>query len=939
MLETDAVFEILPIKPSDDLDQIEDIINDEILFRYHPDNITDNEPEKLKEKLKPEYREICLLATSTLTSIKRDPTLYMDEEDYEDYKSFFKDNLNTLNKPDLTIILDANGLPTNGNKQQLIDRILENVPSAIAVLNLKEHDLRKECTPDIEETLKEFPNNKLVRILELKNIDAEGDKMSLINQIKSHTIDEDEINNLINQVDDEISNLRGKLGRLKESQLKLILENNNLDSNGRKNQLITKIIKNLPISEIENNINKVRINKQKAIKKLYSITGKDKLSDSFKTRLFDKNLEIHHGIEIRDKIVSLINNYQIEEKNIQSKITELINEKSQQIIDDTINYLYKLTGKKSVNSKFLKKLNDSGLDRKIGTQIKNEVIVDIKDGKVQKDNLSYYINLKIKQKKLRLQNEKIDSLYEITGKTTFKSSFKKLLSEHDLDEQDGLKIQDEIINIIKTTNIDKKDINSKLNEVITLKASEKLLKGCNINYLNQIAIINDLSKQNSKQKYIEYFLNNISSSFNDLKIKSDIHKIDAIKEDLSQLYKNQLEFILTSNDMSSEGVKKELINKILSNIPIIGINLVISEIKKVNKNLSQLSMNELSFILKENNIIVSGTKTNVINEINKKLSITTIKTSIKKLNELKSKLTKLNINELKFIAKSNNLVVEKDKNQLIDIIETQIPLEIIAENILEISNLKDIVKSFNNTQRQHLIMENDLNSDCDDETQIKNILENVDLYEIAIFNKKIITLKNELNNLSVIQLNSILNNHNLETSDDKPIQIETILENILIPLIKKDIRLIKKFENEINALSEDEIDNILSENKFRKSIDKKENIKTLLENLSFEELRKYLSKNNKSLIENLKESTLICPIIVYKGKKTFTTETKDNSILLLLFKDEKLFNEHKLNNPSTEKLEKDLEYFKKVINKNKKIEGILVKKTTEDLIIKKNQLT
>ena len=390
--------------------------------------------------------------------------------------------------------------------------------------------------------------------------------------------------------------------------------------------------------------------------------------------------------------------------------------------------------------------------------------------------------------------------------------------------------------------------------------------------------------------------------------------------------------------MSSEGVKKELINKILSNIPIIGINLVISEIKKINKKLSQLTMNELSFILKENNITVSGTKTNVINEINKKLSITDIKTSIKKLNELKSKLTKLNTNELKFIAKTNNLVVEKDKNQLIDIIETQLPLEIISDNILEISNIKDIVKSFNNTQRQHLLMKNDLTSAGDKETQIKNILENVDLYEIAIFNKKIITLKNELNNLSVIQLNSILNNHNLETSDDKPIQIETILENILIPLIKKDIRLIKQFENKINALSEDEIDNILSENKFRKSIDKKENIKTLLENLSFGELRKYLSKNNESLIESLKESTLICPITISKGKKRFTTKIKNNSRLLLLFKDEKLFNEYKLNNSSTEKLEKDLEYFKKAINKNKKIDGILVKKTSEDLIIKKNQL-
>ena len=74
-------------------------------------------------------------------------------------------------------------------------------------------------------------------------------------------------------------------------------------------------------------------------------------------------------------------------------------------------------------------------------------------------------------------------------------------------------------------------------------------------------------------------------------------------------------------------------------------------------------------------------------------------------------------------------------------------------------------------------------------------------------------LKEELNDLSVIQLNHILDNHNLETSTDKPIQIDTILDNILIPFIKKDIQTIKSFENKFGEISEDEIDSILSENK------------------------------------------------------------------------------------------------------------------------------
>lgn len=940
MSEASEIFKVLPIKPNFDSKQVDKAYK-KLMLKYHPNFVFSVKPEKLKEMLIKEYNEVSsLINTAYNTNIKNNPNIYKSQSAYEKYKADYKlKYLDTLNEHDLIIILEANSLETNGSVGQLIDRIIENVPERIAQLNVKESYLREKYAPKMEDILKEFPENKLVRILELKNIPAKGDSVSIIKQIVS-SISEDEINNLINQVDQEINDLRAKLNRLNEKQLKLILDNNNLNSYGNKNQLITKIIDTFPINEIEENIHKVTINKQKALKKLYSITGQDDLSESFKKTLSDNNLEIEHGIEIRNRLISLINKYQLEEKDIELKLNELINKKVQQIIDDTLKELYKITGEKSINSKFLNRLKNAGLDENDGVQIKNEVIEDIKAGKVQKENLEHLINLKIQDLKIKLQNEKIEILYNITGKTTILSSFKELLNQHDLDETDGLKIQNEVITLIKTTNINKNEINPKLLELITLTATEKLINDCDISYLNQIAIINNLSKCNTKEEYVEYFLENISSSFNDLKIKSDIFEIDDIKEKLAKLYKNQLDFIIISNNLFGKGTKKELISTILSNINIAGIKLIISEIDKTNEELNRLTLNELSFILSENNIEVGGAKTKVINEIIKTLPITTIKKNIAQLNEIKSKLNKLTPNELKFIAKSNNISLTDDRYFLITEIETQVPLVTISENIVEISKIKNIVKSFNKPQRQHILITNDLNNTGDDKTQINEILENIDFFEIIEFNKMINELKDELNDLSVIQLNYILDNHNLETSTDKPIQIDTILDNILMPFIKKDIQTIKSFENKFDEISEDEIDSILSENKLRKSIDKKGNIKTIFENLSFDEINAYLSKtkNDEISIDEIKDMMLICPIKVSKGKKTLTTEKHENSIFLLLFDDEKLFNEYKKKNKSVKKLEKDLEYFKKLINKNKKIEGILVRKTPQDMIFKKNQL-
>ena len=407
MSEAIEIFKILPIKPGFNLKQVNKVKN-KLLLKYHPDRANSVKPEQLRKMLVDEYNEIASLINSTDTKIKNDPDIYNSQRDYNKYKHDFEfDYLNTLSDSELKIILDANGLETAGTNRQLKDRIIDNVPERIARLNLTEHLLREQYAPKMEDILREFPENKLVRILELKNIKATGDSVSIIRQIVS-SISEDEINNLIKQVDEEISDLRAKLNRLNEKQLKLILDNNNLNSYGNKNQLITKIIDTFPINEIEDNIHKVTINKQKALKKLYSITGQDDLSESFKKTLSENNLKIEHGVEIRNRIVSLINRYQIEEKDIELKLNELINKKVQQIIDDTLKELYKITGEKSINSEFLNKLKNAGLDAKDGTQIKNEVIADIKAGKVQKENLEHLINLKIQDCKIKLQNEKID---------------------------------------------------------------------------------------------------------------------------------------------------------------------------------------------------------------------------------------------------------------------------------------------------------------------------------------------------------------------------------------------------------------------------------------------------------------------------------------------------------------------------------------------------
>ena len=217
MIEINSVFEILPIKPDFTRKQVNKA-GKIISFRYSPGRVRNVNPEELKDILMEKYREISKLINSTLHDVKKGKKPYNLPEVYEEYKSYFKDNLKVLNKDELIVILEANELPIDGNKTQLQNRIVENVPLQIALLNNDEHKLREQYKPRIEEILKRFNDNKLVRILQLKNIQPTGNSTSIIiNQIVSN-ISENEINNLIDQVDREINDAKDKLNGLNDQQ-------------------------------------------------------------------------------------------------------------------------------------------------------------------------------------------------------------------------------------------------------------------------------------------------------------------------------------------------------------------------------------------------------------------------------------------------------------------------------------------------------------------------------------------------------------------------------------------------------------------------------------------------------------------------------------------------------------------------------------------------
>lgn len=945
MYENDDIlscpFKVIPINPNFSKNEILKAIN-KMLFSYHPDKSAKTNDMQINKRIRAKYTEISSSINQIRNELKKN-NITINRFSYQNYQKKFKNNMKNYSNDELIIILKENSIDTTGNRNIHEEKILNNVPSRIAKLNLWEFNEKKQIINNI---LNSATDVVLIRILELKNITPAGDRFSYIKQIK-HNIDEHEIEDLISQVNEEITGIRIKLENLNKTQLQKILTNHNLNSYGNKNQLITKIVENIRISEIDENIKKVSIDREKALKKLYALTGKDSISPEFKNILSNYGLNEFHGNKIKKDLISKINAFKLPYDKVESDLYNLLETKSKEVQKETINELYKIIGKNNHNSYYLNLLNEYKLSSEIGTKIKNEIISEIKNNNIKKDDLKFIISTNIKQEALKIENEKLDKLYEITGKTKLNSEFISLLNENNLEENDGLEIKEELITLIKSNDIEKNNINLKINELIKIKKIKKQLFDLKSSYLNQIAILNNLPTDYSKEKQIKIIIGNISPLFNDLTIEKNISQISDIEILLNNYYKKQIEDILIKNEISHEGVKNDLIDKCISNIPLLLINLYIDKINKFNETLNELTLPEIKYILKINDIKAKGGKDNLIKEINKKLSQNDVNINLDTIHSLNLTLNDLKLNELIYIAHNNNILISDEKTAIINEIRNKLTIPIIQDYIDKIRYIETIINSYSGTQLKHVAIVNNLELYDSKEKQINEILEKGNLSQIMDINDKIKSITKTLNSFNINQLHYILDKNNQKISLNKKEQIQIILDNLLLVVIERDIQDINETVNDLNRLNEDQIEEIIELNRINKSLTKSENISNILElipiktiknNIKTVQNKNILPHENKVIsIENIYNINFINPIKQKNNKKAITTVKRDNLLLLLLL-DEEEYNIYINDNDSLDisKLEKSGNYFINFVKKNNNIDGIYLKTVNNNFILKKD---
>ena len=929
-------YQFLPIKPSFTIKEIKKARKK--YFKYHPDRSKKTNNEEINNKLKEEYTKFFAKFNSVFEDLEKG-TMSYDRWVYEIYLIGFRQFINNFySKEELEIILKENGLSTTGNKDILIENVLNNVPSEVAKLNLFEYSLFENF---IKDNLESLENYQLSRILEIKGYPSKGTKTVLIDRI-IQKISEDEIDQLVNDVKNETEQFKSQLKTLTNDQLKEILSNNDIKAAGTKSKLIDTILSKISFNEIDENIKNVSINIEEILEKFYQIIGKTKYTSEFKKTLKKYGLEQSHADEIKDEMISLINNYKISEKNLEDELIKLLDKKSKEVEEDALNELYSLIGKSENNQQYTKQLEEAGLDNSIGDRIREEIIISIKSKEIKKEDLVYIVNGKIKQAELKSINEKLELLYNLIGEEKPNKEFNEKLKENNLSKDTWEKIKNEIEDLIKSKSITKDQIETRANELFNSEIIFNMLNTSEIYELKQIAILNDFNIEKSKEKQINTILSNISSSYNIPNIKKDLSRIKDTYLILKSFYKTQLEYILDKSNLSNKGTKDKLIIRILSKLHLDLIKLYINEFEVITEKLNQTPLNHLLFLLDEKELKITGTPSKVVKDIIKDIPLNEIKSGLNEIELIQSKLINSNKSELKYIAESNNLPLFDDGELLLNEIQENLSLNVLKDNLLEIEEIKELLNSFNSIQRKHILLTNKLEISQSKEDQINLILENVDLKEIIKMNDRICNLKEKLESLNINQLHYIIEQNDLKISLQKEKQINEILENVIIQEVENNLFTLNKVEKDLSNLDNEELI-LLLENKKVTALDNKEgNIDKILQVIPIKSLINNLILIKKGEfgqgIGEINDSLLLSPLKEKNGKKALTLINHKNSILIPVFLEEEdyqSFVETKLSKDlKIHKMQKPLDYYKEKIKNNDRIDGILLKTIEGNKIIK-----
>lgn len=783
------------------------------LQKYHPDRCPMTIDEEFNKECKKKYNDLTAFINRARDEFDDTP---VNQQEINSCIKCYEKQLKTKSQEEIQYSLLENDLDINGNRNTLETRLLNNVPYMIFKLNVWQYNAQINM---IDKYLKNCNENKLTYILIFKNIPQEGNKKDLIKTIKEH-IDDNELFEIIHDIEKDFKNLKTQLKKLSKEQLIIILKKFNLNTKGKESVLIERILENLNVADIKESIEKASTRKEDALNELEKLIGRSKFSQKYLDMLEFWGLTKNHGIKIKEKITKSIYNYEISENEVENTLNNLLKITSEEYENELFNELYSLTGKDQHSETYLQQLNLLQLSEMEGTDVKNQLINLIKTHDIKKEEIKDKLHELLEESYRKFEEEKLKILFDYAGNENHSFEFNKLLEKNELSENDGFVAKTEMKEIIKNKVLSNDEIIPEFKKFIVFKGYDIHLSKLNIYELNQIAIINNINLSDTVEKQKESLVasENISIKI----IKSNIKEINNIKNELKKLSKKQLKFILNKFTLSTNGIKKDLIFRLISNIHYNEINNEINEMHNIADKLYKLTNPQLEYILIKNSISFNGNKTQKINEITKRIDVPDIKKDLNSMIDLESQLNEIDMGSVKYIADLHGIDTSKERNIIIEEILNTVDLIEIRVDLINVKSIEKTLKKFNQKQLQYITQTYN--------TDVNEILDNVDLKEINNINKVIKRITKKLNSYNTNQLNYILYKNNLPQTNDKENQIDIILQHVLIPNIQENIRSIKKINNKINYLNENEIKEILNINgiEYQDNTDNKSKIKELI---------------------------------------------------------------------------------------------------------------
>lgn len=459
---------------------------------------------------------------------------------------------------------------------------------------------------------------------------------------------------------------------------------------------------------------------------LYDIIGRDECSSEFLDKLKSNELSIEIYDEIKNEMLSLIDEGSITEDEIEDKIDELVQERSHQIRVINLDMQYKLMNKlediigiAELNEDFRSKLNENNLPDTVGFTIQENIMELIFSNNVLDNNIEKQIDSCIEIFKEIISQEILEKLTNKADNLENDKEFINKLKNSNLSKNNGLNVITQLKEFINSGIVTEDNFSLKLDELIDIEIEYRWaeLKQDLLTYLSDTVNSQEL-KNKIESNYLDISLLSkinqfITNSIENKKINSkneidetieklineEILKINNLKdellsylnntygsEELSETFKTILnnaqlsmedgrEFIsnlsynISSFKIKSVGdIKKHLDDLIFDKNKLILFNLLYHLVGKEENNVSFSKKLKLNYLTETDGNIIRIDLLNLIEETKNLNEVLELRNSLEyKLDEMIESKGQLNYHKLiklsnELINSVNDIIGDKDIN-------------------------------------------------------------------------------------------------------------------------------------------------------------------------------------------------------------------------------------------------------------------------------------